>query len=146
MDSILFPNESVEAREQLLRDNCDQIVERSYTRTFTQNEVNDRRAELEQVSIQVAELEQNLAEIHADYKGRIKPLLERRSKILDELKARGEWVTGECYKFVDVEEGKAGFYAPEGNLLEERPITPEERQRNIIQAARGAFMRTGTDD
>lgn len=146
MDSILFPNDPVEAREQLLRDNCDQIVERSYTRSFTQNEVNDRRAELEQVSIQVSELEQQLAEIRADYKGRIKPLLERRSKILDELKARGEWVTGECYKFVDVEEGKAGFYAPEGNLLEERPITPEERQRNIIQTTRSAFLRTGTDD
>lgn len=144
MDAFLFSNEPVEAREQLLRDNCDQIVERSYTRSFSQTEVNDRRAELEQVSIQVAELEDELAQIRADFKGRIKPLLERRGKILDELKARGEWVTGNCYKFVDMEEGKAGFYAPEGNLLEERPITPEERQRNIIQATR--FMRTGTDD
>lgn len=144
MESFLFPNEPVEAREQLLRDNCDQIVPRSYTRTFSQDEVNDRRAELEQVSIQVAELEDELAQIRADIKGRIKPLLERRGKILDELKARGEWVTGECFKFVDVEEGKAGFYAPEGNLIEERPITPEERQRNIIQATR--FLRTGTDD
>lgn len=144
MESFLFPNEPVEAREQLLRDNCDQIVPRSYTRTFSQDEVNDRRAELEQVSIEVAELEDELAQIRADIKGRIKPLLERRGKILDELKARGEWVTGECFKFVDVEEGKAGFYAPEGNLIEERPITPEERQRNIIQATR--FLRTGTDD
>ena len=37
-----------------------------------------------------------------------------------------------------------GFYSPEGYLLEQRPMTPEERQRNIIQAAR--FLRTGTDD
>lgn len=87
-----------------MRDNCDQIVERSYTRKFEQHEVNARREELENVSIQVSELEDKLAEIRADYKGRIKPLLERRGLILDELKARGEYVKGDCFKFVDVDE------------------------------------------
>jgi hypothetical protein len=102
----MFAEEPVEKREQLLRDNCDQIVERSYTRKFEQHEVNARREELENVSIQVSELEDKLAEIRADYKGRIKPLLERRGLILDELKARGEYVKGDCFKFVDVDEGK----------------------------------------
>ena len=132
----MFADEPVEKREQLLRDNCDQIVERSYTRKFEQHEVNARREELENVSIQVAELEDKLAEIKADYKGRIKPLLERRGLILDELKARGEYVKGDCYKFVDAEEGKTAFYSPEGYKLEERPIHPEERQRTIMQVLR----------
>ena len=88
MQDLMFAEEPVEKREQLLRDNCDQIVERSYTRKFEQHEVNARREELENVSIQVSELEDKLAEIRADYKGRIKPLLERRGLILDELKAR----------------------------------------------------------
>lgn len=122
MQDLMFAEEPVEKREQLLRDNCDQIVERSYTRKFEQHEVNARREELENVSIQVSELEDKLAEIRADYKGRIKPLLERRGLILDELKARGEYVKGDCYK------------------LEERPITPEERQRTVMQFVR----RTGT--
>lgn len=143
MQQILFANEPVGEREQYLKDNCDQIVERSYTRSFSQEDVNERRAELEQVSIQITELDDELAQVRADIKGRIKPLLERRAKILDELKARGEWVKGDVYKFVDVEEGKAGFYAPDGILIDERPITPDERQRNIIQAMR---FRTGTDD
>lgn len=146
MVDLMFQDEPIEARAALLRDNCDQILERSYTRSFGQNEVNEKRSELEQVSIEVADLEQALAEIRADYKGRIKPLLERRSKILDELKARGEWVSGECYKFVDQEEGKTAIYTPEGYKIEERPMTPEERQRNIIQATRFMPPRTGTDD
>lgn len=104
-----------------------------------------RRAELEQVSIQVAELEDELAQIRADIKGRIKPLLERRGKILDELKSRGEWVTADTFKFVDVEDGTAAYYSGDGYKIEGRPITPEERQRNIIQATR-FFNRTGTDD
>lgn len=142
MQDLMFAEEPVEKREQLLRDNCDQIVERSYTRKFEQHEVNARREELENVSIQVSELEDKLAEIRADYKGRIKPLLERRGLILDELKARGEYVKGDCFKFVDVDEEKTAFYSPEGYKLEERPITPEERQRTVMQFVR----RTGTDN
>ena len=145
MQDVMFPNDPVEAREQMLRDNCDQIEPRSFTRSFNQDEVNDRRAELESVSIQVAELEDELAQVRADIKGRIKPLLERRGKILDELKARGEWVTADTYKFVDVDEGRTAYYSADGYKIEERPITPEERQRNIIQATR-FFNRTGTDD
>ena len=144
MQDVMFPNDPVEAREQMLRDNCDQIEPRSFTRSFNQDEVNDRRAELESVSIQVAELEDELAQVCADIKGRIKPLLERRGKILDELKARGEWVTADTFKFVDVEAGRTAYYSADGYKIEERAMTPEERQRNIIQAAR--FLRTGTDD
>lgn len=144
MQDVMFPNDPVEEREQLLRDNCDQIVERNYMRSFSQEEVNTRRAELEQVSITMQELDEELAMVRADIKGRLKPLIERRGKILDELKARGEYVKGDSYKFVDVEEGKAAFYSPEGYKIEERPITAEERQRNIMQAVR--FGRTGTDD
>lgn len=148
MQDLMFANEPLEERAQLLRDNCDQIVERSYTRTFSQDEINGRRAELAQVSIQVQELDEQLAQVRADIKGRIKPLLERRGRILDELKARGEWVQGESYKFVDHEEGKTAFYSPEGYKIEERAITPEERQRSVMQSARAfsPFRVTGTDD
>ena len=145
MQDVMFPNDPVESREQMLHDNCDQIEQRSFTRSFSQDEVEDRRAELERVSIQIQEHEDELAQVRADIKGRIKPLLERRGKILDELKSRGEWVTADTYKFVDVDEGKTAYYSADGYKIEERAITPEERQRNIIQATR-FFNRTGTDD
>lgn len=48
-----------------MRDNCDQIIERSYTKKFDQEEINARRAEYADVGIQVAELEKQLAEIRA---------------------------------------------------------------------------------
>ena len=145
MQDVMFANEPIKEREQLLRDNCDQIEQRSFMRSFNQDEVNDRRAELEQVSIQIREHEDYLAGVRADVKGRIKPLLERKSHILDELKARGEYVTADTFKFVDVDEGKTAYYSADGYKVEERPMTPEERQRNIIQATR-FFNRTGTDD
>lgn len=132
----------VEQREQILRDSCDQIVERSYTRKFDQIEINERRADLANVTILIADLEQELAEIRADYKGRIKPLQERIGKLRDELKSGGDWIKGDCFKFVDEDEEKVGFYSPDGYLLEERSMTPDERQRTVFHAIR----RTGTDN
>lgn len=45
MKDIMLADTPVEQRAQILRDSCDQIVERSYTRKFDQEEINERRAE-----------------------------------------------------------------------------------------------------
>lgn len=129
MKDIMLADTPVEQREEILRNSCDQILERSYTRKFDQEEINERRSELANVIIQIADLEQELAEVRADYKGKIKPLQERVSKLRDELKVGGDWIKGDCFKFVDEDEGKVGIYSPEGYLLEQRPMTQDERQR-----------------
>ena len=141
MKEIMLADTPIEQRGAILKDSCDQIVERGYTRKFGSEETNERRAELAEVAIQVNDLEEELASIRAEYKAKIKPLCERIAAIRNELKAGGEWVKGDCYKFVDEEEGKVGFYSPEGYLLEERPMTPEERQRNVFREIR----RNGTN-
>lgn len=109
---------------------------------FDQSEINDLRAELAQVSIMVQELDVELAEIKSEFKNKTKPLGERIGKILEELKSGGEYVKGECFKFIDPDEGKVGWYSPDGYLLEERDIRQEERQRTAFQTLR----RTGTDN
>lgn len=58
MKDIMLADTPVEQRAQILRDSCDQIVERSYTRKFDQEEINERRADLANVAIQKADLEQ----------------------------------------------------------------------------------------
>ena len=140
MKDIMLADTPVEQREEILRNSCDQILERSYTRKFDQEEINERRSELANVIIQIADWEQELAEVRADYKGKIKPLQERVSKLRDELKVGGDWIKGDCFKFVDEDEGKVGIYSPEGYLLEQRPMTQDERQRNVFRA-----LRTGTE-
>ena len=141
MKENMLADTPIEQRGAIIKDSCDQIVERSYTRKFGSEETNERRAELAEVAIQVNDLEEELASIRAEYKAKLKPLCERIASIRNELKAGGEWVKGECYKFVDEDEGKVGIYSPEGYLLEQRPMTPEERQRNVFRALR----RTGTN-
>lgn len=132
----------IEQRESILRDSCDQIVERSYMQRFSIEETNLRRAELAEVAILADDLEQELSRIKTEYRDKIKPLYERIAKIRTDLKSGGEWVKGNCYKFIDEDEGMTGYYSPEGYLLEQRPMTPEEGQRNVFRTLR----RTGTDN
>ena len=147
MQDVLFADMPISEREQHLRDNADQIVEKSYTRKFEQEEINKRRAELANVSIQIRELEDELAEVRTNIKGQIKPLQEQVGKILDELKAGGDWVKGDCFKFVFEDEGMVGFYSPEGHLLEARPMTQEEKQKNVFRMIRETSVeKTGTDN
>jgi len=132
----------VEQRAQILKDSCDKIEERSYLSKYDQEETNLLRAELANVSIQLGTIQEELDRIKSDYKGKLKPLQERIDKILYNLKNGGEYVRGECYKFIDQEEERVGWYTPDGYLLEERPITQEERQRTVQMEIR----RTGTDN
>lgn len=146
MKDIMLAESSIEQRATVLRDSCDQIEERYYTCKFEQGETNERREELASVSIQSAELMAELADIRANFKARLKPLEERRGKILDELKSGGEYIKGEVYKFIDTDEGKVGWYTPEGYKLEERDLRPEEKQRTVFQTFRTTGRATGTDD
>lgn len=142
MKDIMLAELPVEQRAQILKDSCDKIEERSYLSKYDQEETNLLRAELANVSIQLGTIQEELDGIKSDYKGKLKPLQERIDKILYNLKNGGEYVRGECYKFIDQEEERVGWYTPDGYLLEERPITQEERQRTIQMEIR----RTGTDN
>lgn len=136
MQEIMCADIPVEERRELLKNSCDQICEKYYTRKFTSAELQERRTEYCDVAEKVNSLKRELSEVSADIKRKMKPLAERMENILDEIKKRGEYVTGECYKFIDTDEKKVGFYDGEGHLIEERDMTKEERQRTLFQAIR----------
>lgn len=141
MKDVMLAEMPIEDREQVLHDSCDQIEEKEYTRKFSTNELTKKRAELSEKAIKLNNLADELADIRASYKQKMKPLEEQFAKIRDEIKSGGEYVTTECYKFVDHDEGKTAFYTPEGYKLEERDSTPEEKQRTMFQV-----LREGTND
>ena len=138
---VMLADTPMEEREQILRDSCDQIVEKFYTRKFGAAEMANKRTEACDVAMQISELNKELKEVTADYKGKIKPLTERHDTILDEIRGGGEQVKGDTFKFMFEECGKVGFYDTNGHLVEQRDMTPEERQRTVFQAIRG----TGTE-
>ena len=148
MDKYLGKDiENLVAREAFLKDNCDKVEEKGYMKPYTPEELQQRKEELANASIEIAEIEQEAKEAAAHYKGRLKPLKEARANIVSNIKAKAEYVEELCYKFVDQEARETGYYNREGDLIESRPATADEMQPTLF-AVRGFNQadKTGTND
>lgn len=99
------------------------------------------------MSIEIAEIEAELKEVQAEYKGRLKPLKEARANMVSNIKAKAEYVHEPCYRFTDQEAKVTEFYNKEGDLVEERPATADEMQPTLF-AVRGFNQadKTGTNN
>jgi predicted phage tail protein len=129
-------------QKDLLRDNCDAIEEKSYMRRYTPEELQDMKDSLSQQAIDINVIEEEKEEVMSQFKARLKPIKKQFSKTLKGIKEKAEYVSEECFKFVDQNERMVGFYNNEGDLIEARPANADELQGTIFQMKR----KTGTNN
>lgn len=147
MDKTLGQDiQDLEKRKAFLTDNADDVVEKTYTKTFDADQLADRKTQLAETSIKINDLETDLKDYRQEVNLHMKPLKEQKARLLDEIKAKGEVVTGKAYKFTDRSEGMTGFYDEEGNLIESRPATREEMADNLFSINRKANMQPAAND
>ena len=140
MEKALFQEYPLEERKQMLEDNADEIVEKSYPRKFNSTERNIRRARNSEIDLELEEIDQKLKQFKEQIKNEREPLVTEKKRILDEIKSDGEFVKGKVYKMVDTEKREVHFYDEEGNCIESRRMTNEDRQIMM------KFAKTGTND
>lgn len=128
-------------RESFLKDNCDACEQKGYMKPYSPEELQGHKEKLANVSIEIAEIEAEMKQVQAEYKGRLKPLKEARSMMVSNIKSKAEYVNEMCYRFTDQETKETGFYNKDGKLIESRPATADELQPTIFHA-----LRTGTND
>lgn len=130
-----------EERIKFLKDNCDYIEEMGYMKPFTSDMMKEKKENLSEVDIDINDLEEKKKSLVQDIKNSLKPMKESRRTLLKDIKQKAEFVTEQCYKFIDQEERMVGFYNSEGNLIESRPCNAKELQGTIFQIGR-----TGTNN
>lgn len=140
MEKALFQEYPVEQRKQMLEDNADEIVEKSYTRKFNSTERNIRRARNSEIDLELDEIDEELKAFKESIKNKREPLVTEKKRILDEIKSDGEFIKGKVYKMVDAEKREVHFYDEEGNCIESRRMTNEDLQIMM------KFAKTGTND
>lgn len=114
---------------------------------YTPEQLQQRKEELANASIEIAEIEQEAKEAAAHYKGKLKPLKETRARMVGDIKSKSEYVKELCYKFVDQEARETGYYNKEGDLIESRPATADELQTTLFGVIRNQEAdKTGTDN
>lgn len=129
-------------RAQFLRDNCDKIEEMSYAKPIEAEELEQKRVELERVSINISDLNQQKKDYNDAFKMEMDPLNVVHKNIIKDLKEKSVQVTENCFVFVDEESRMAGYYSADGVLRYTRPATANEMQKTVQMEMR----RTGTNN
>lgn len=132
----------LEERLIILRDSCEMVEDINYQKQFSPEQLEQKRVDLENVSIAISDLNQQKKEYMDSFRDEMKPLAQSHAKYISELKAKSAQVTEKCYKFIDEEDRMVGYYNGEGTLVYSRPATRDEINRTITMQIR----RTGTHD
>lgn len=111
-------------------------------KTYTPDELQEHKENLAEVSIQIDEIEAEKKEQMKQFKEKLDPLQNAKKTLLENIRAKAEYVKEECYKFTDQEERMTGFYNKDGELVELRPATANELQTTIFSI----IPKTGTND
>lgn len=119
-------------REGFLRDNCDDTETMSYMKHFTEEEIGEMKSRLSTVSIEMNDIEEEKKDAAALFKARMDPFKVEKKELLSHIKQKAVLVKEECYKFVDYEEGRVYFYNAIGEVVDNRPILPSERQASFF--------------
>lgn len=129
VEKTLFDNLSGPARIEMLEDNCYGMEkEFSYSKDFTQEELEVKKTDLVNMSIKRQKLEEEKAKIMAEYKEKLKPINQDLKETLEHLKHKRRVITEKVYLFDYQDEGYMGIYNEKGELIQSRPLLPDERQ------------------
>lgn len=129
-------------RAKFLSNNAEKKEHISYFKRLEPEEQTALKDELSDVSIDLDAQEEAKKEASADFNAEIKRLKTRRGKILTTIRDKGEQVKEDCFVMHDLDTHQVGYYNSKGNLVDSRPMKPQERQQTIFTA----INRTGTDD
>ena len=135
MDQFLFQDMPEDKRAGHLESLAEGMEERDYTVFLTQDELAMRKSQFTTLAIQEAKLNDKKAEYLADMKAELKPIVTEKSTLLNEIKSGSIQEVGICYKMIDRETKQVGYYNKRGQLVEQRPMTFDDRQFNLKLAS-----------
>jgi hypothetical protein len=135
MDQFLFQDLPEEKRVAQLDALSEGAEEKEYAVFLSQDELAARKSQFTSLAIQEAKLLDKKADALAEIKAELAPIQAEKKEVLGEIKSGTIRETGICYKMVDQENKQVGFYNKKGQLIEQRPMTFDDRQFRLKPAA-----------
>lgn len=125
----------LEERPRMLEDNCDRVIKNyPYVRKLTEEELDGKAHQLAEASIQLEEIDERKKELLAEIKEERAPIARTSKELIQALKNKVEEFNDTVYLFKD--DDRAYIYAPDGTLIEDRKLRPDERQSTIMRPIR----------
>lgn len=137
-------------RIAFLKDNCDKVIEKSYSKNFTPAELQQYKEKLVEVCDKIDALEDKKKSTIKEFKLEIDPLNSKRKEMIGNIRSKAKLVTENCFQFTDREARVTEFYNDEGDCIEVRPATADELQVGLFTNLRPVITgkdvsATGTD-
>ncbi len=123
----------LEDRLQQLKDHSDIQDSGPYTRSLTQEELDQRRETLADNSIKLSKLNEELKSTKAEYKAKMDPIKDNNEQLCDEIEYRQAEFNGPTFGFADQANGMMNFYDNRGEWIGSRRLKPEEKN-NLFTA------------
>lgn len=132
-------------RIAFLKDNCDKMVEKSYSKAFKPEELQQYKEELVQVCDKIDAIEEEKKATSKEFKLQLDPLQSRRKEMIGNIRSKAKLVTENCFQFTDREARVTEFYNDEGDCIEVRPATADELQVGLFTHLRPVITGKETD-
>lgn len=141
MEKELFKDKNPLLRRQMLEDNCAAVERITYTSSFSEEEMGERKTELANIDLYMAALEEEKKAFMRAYNDKLKPKKDRKKVLLEDIKRGYEEITDECFKFMERSTRTVGYYNGNAELVKERPMEAQEIQKTIFEGIES----TGTE-
>lgn len=138
MEKQILKSSSPDERLAALKATAVKSEKFTYQRELEQGEIQELQSELSQSMILIDQEDQKLKVHKEAFKSIVKPVKESMKQSLQKIRTGMEEINGDVYLMKDLEEEKMGYYTPEGKLVFERRLKPEEMQYSINEHLRKA--------
>jgi fructose-specific phosphotransferase system component IIB len=132
---------SLQERELFLKDNATTVENIGYSKPLQPEEIEKLKETLADATIKKHEAEEAKKAIDLEWNNEIKQHKQVISEAADKLRSKSVYVNEPCYKIVDENEKKAGYYNKEGMLVYERTARIDELQPRLFPLS----VNTGTN-
>jgi hypothetical protein len=139
MDKLIFQEHSGNELIEMLDSNADEVENMSYQIHLDKTELSERKSTFARLSIEEARIIEEKKAIVDEFKLKLKPLNEEIKMVRTEIKTGARDAYGKCYKIIDFENERVGYYNERGQLVFDRPATHDERQTTIMSTVKKAM-------
>ena len=132
MKSKMYEKKSAAEREDKLKISAVDVESFTYNKDLTKTELVAFKDSIANLLVELLDLEEELAQIKKEFGENITPVKTELKRITKILKHRKMVVTEKCYKLIEVEEKRVGYYNEDGLLVFERDCDESEMQLKLV--------------
>lgn len=126
----------MENQKDILKNSCDKVVDFSYMKKFTLQELEAFKNDLSSNMIEMDSIESEFQHVKDEFKTKLKPLKSEVKEYLTYIRDKARTVREECYVIFEGE--YAVYFNEDGEEVYRRPLEASEKQKTIFMETRKA--------